>query len=403
LKKYLKLLRSTRGFSLVEVMIAAGMLGLVSLGVMQLTSNQSKSTKTFETKFEVTSIVAEIRTLLSNTESCKATFATNPANGGTAYDYNEGALSNPMSLRSVRGLVTRDRYTSNTDKNLAPSYGNANVKILSYELSDADPSVGINAADTQGTTHLIIEFYRGRGGLGKDTIKKKILINIERESTADNSVKDCNIGSVGLGSVSCTLIQGNYFAGPPEVCELSDYRDPSVNDDKDFAISENYIRDLLMLDADAPNTLIIGNDSTLDSVSFNTTTQFNGDTTLADGYSFSMASDKRLKKDFRPLENSSEKISKLSGFHFNWKSNDRADIGLIAQEVKDIYPELVIKNENGFYSVKYSQLIPILIEAHKEIRDENRNLKSNIDNILKSNMLMAEEICKKDNSYKFCN
>jgi prepilin-type N-terminal cleavage/methylation domain-containing protein len=392
-----------KGFSLVEVMVAAGMLGLVSLGVMKLTENQSKSSKTFETKFEVTSIVAEIRTLLSNSDSCTSTFVTNPANGGAAYSYNQGALSDPMSLRNTRGAVTTDKYTANSDKTAAPTYGNANVKILSYELSDADPSVGINAGETQGTTHLIVEFYRGRGGLGKETITKRILINVEREGPADNRIKDCNIGSVGLGSVSCTLLQGNYLAGPPEICELSDYRDPSANDDKDFAISESYMRDLLMLDGDAPNTLAIGDDPATDAISFNTTTMFNGDTTIDDGYSFSMASDKRLKTNFQEIKSASQKISMLNGFRFNWKSNGRSDIGLIAQEVNEIFPSLVLKNSKGFYSVKYAQFVPLLIEAHKEVLEENRKLRSNISEISKLNIFMIEEICKKDKSYKFCN
>jgi hypothetical protein len=83
------------------------------------------------------------------------------------------------------------------------------------------------------------------------------------------------------------------------------------------------------------------------------------------------SSDRRLKEDIHPLENSLEKILQLNGYNYHWKNKQispREQIGVIAQEVKEVFPDLVSTNPHtGFYSVNYEGLIPPLIEATKEI------------------------------------
>ncbi|MCF7846350.1 MAG: tail fiber domain-containing protein [Candidatus Peribacteraceae bacterium] len=60
-------------------------------------------------------------------------------------------------------------------------------------------------------------------------------------------------------------------------------------------------------------------------------------------------------------------IKKLRGVSFNWKDDGRADIGLIAQEVEQVLPEIVhTDSETGLKSVEYGNLVAPLIEAVKE-------------------------------------
>lgn len=89
----------------------------------------------------------------------------------------------------------------------------------------------------------------------------------------------------------------------------------------------------------------------------------------ADAYYY--ASDARLKKDVKPLENSLWKLLQLEGVSFTWneESGDRAgehDIGVIAQEVEKIMPEAVHTEEDGTKLVNYPKLTPLLINAIKE-------------------------------------
>ncbi|MCF0048868.1 tail fiber domain-containing protein [Dyadobacter sp. LJ53] len=82
-------------------------------------------------------------------------------------------------------------------------------------------------------------------------------------------------------------------------------------------------------------------------------------------------SDRRLKTKIQPFKNSLGKVSNLQGYHYNWedKTKDQTlQTGLIAQEVEQIFPELVSTNKDGFKSVNYIGLVPHLIESVKELK-----------------------------------
>lgn len=98
---------------------------------------------------------------------------------------------------------------------------------------------------------------------------------------------------------------------------------------------------------------------------------------------FLYSSDRNLKKNITPLEGSLEKILSLNGYSYNWKSTDRADIGVIAQEVETVYPELVHTDKNGVKSVEYANLIAPLIEAIKSQQKEIEALKAEVANLKK--------------------
>ena len=77
-------------------------------------------------------------------------------------------------------------------------------------------------------------------------------------------------------------------------------------------------------------------------------------------------SDINLKKDIEVVDSSTEMLNQLRGVKFTWKKNDEKSVGVIAQEVETILPELV-KGEEGDKSVNYSGLVGVLIEAVKEL------------------------------------
>ncbi len=83
------------------------------------------------------------------------------------------------------------------------------------------------------------------------------------------------------------------------------------------------------------------------------------------------SSDERLKENINDLTESLEKVLQLRGVTYNWKDkkefSSATQIGLIAQEVRNIIPELVDQDQEGFYSVQYSHLVPLLVEAIKEL------------------------------------
>lgn len=93
-----------------------------------------------------------------------------------------------------------------------------------------------------------------------------------------------------------------------------------------------------------------------------------------------IVSDGKLKQDIEPLKSTLEKVTRLRGVSFNWKPEKKnyakgfggkKQIGLIAQEVEAVFPELVYTDEKGMKAVAYDKLGPLVIEAIKELKQIN--------------------------------
>ena len=105
--------------------------------------------------------------------------------------------------------------------------------------------------------------------------------------------------------------------------------------------------------------------------------------------SIGACSDVRYKKNITPLTGSLDNVSKLNGVSYFWKADEFPDkkftgtkqIGVIAQEIEKIYPELVLTDAKGYKSVDYAKLTPILVEAIKELKSKNETLVSRLDNL----------------------
>ena len=80
---------------------------------------------------------------------------------------------------------------------------------------------------------------------------------------------------------------------------------------------------------------------------------------------FTSLSDVNKKKNIRPIENAIDITKKLEGVRFDWKETNSSSIGVIAQEVEKVLPELVVDTD-GVKSVSYGNIVGVLIEAIKE-------------------------------------
>jgi hypothetical protein len=109
------------------------------------------------------------------------------------------------------------------------------------------------------------------------------------------------------------------------------------------------------------------------------------------------ASDKRLKENIIPIDNALNKVQQLNGIHYSWKPEVKElgfnpskmnDTGLFAQEVQSVLPDAVklapfddndgtsISGEN-YLTVQYEKVVPLLVEAIKELKKEIEELKNN--------------------------
>jgi len=99
------------------------------------------------------------------------------------------------------------------------------------------------------------------------------------------------------------------------------------------------------------------------------------------------SSDSRLKDNITVIESPLEKVCKINGVSFNWNDKQSAyevgkkDIGVIAQEVEEVLPELVTTRDNGYKAVRYEKIVALLIEAVKEQQTQINNLTDKLNNL----------------------
>ena len=83
------------------------------------------------------------------------------------------------------------------------------------------------------------------------------------------------------------------------------------------------------------------------------------------------SSDRRLKKDIRPIEDALEKLDSITGVKYFWIEpklhNNGEQIGVIAQDVEKVFPQAVVTNSDGLKSVSYMGLVAPVIQAIKEL------------------------------------
>jgi hypothetical protein len=105
----------------------------------------------------------------------------------------------------------------------------------------------------------------------------------------------------------------------------------------------------------------------------------NGDLNVTgDITAFYVPSDRNWKDNITPIEDSLNKVLSISGNTFDWNENSNRkghDVGVIAQEIEKILPEAVVHREDGHISVDYQKIIPLLIEAIKDLKKDIDELK----------------------------
>lgn len=124
------------------------------------------------------------------------------------------------------------------------------------------------------------------------------------------------------------------------------------------------------------------------------------------------ASDERLKKDFSPISGALDKILNIKGYFFRWKDEHKGkekQIGVKAQDVEKVFPELVLTGADGLKSVAYQNLVAPIIEAIRELydkitglihRESERDLE--IEKLKKENQEIKAALCEISPKARVC-
>ena len=122
-----------------------------------------------------------------------------------------------------------------------------------------------------------------------------------------------------------------------------------------------------------------------------------GQACLTGGYT---TSDARWKKDLEPIENSLDGIMKLQGYKYNWRDEEfpemnfdkERQIGVIAQDLEKIYPELVRTDDKGYKAVSYEKLTVVLLEGMKEQQQQIESQHQQIESAQHENQQLKSEM-----------
>jgi hypothetical protein len=151
-------------------------------------------------------------------------------------------------------------------------------------------------------------------------------------------------------------------------------------DDNEIHAMNNTSVSTLYLNHDGGNVILIGSGS--GNVGIGTTSPAYRLHVVGDVYATgtvycngsALCSDQRWKTNIKPIQNALDNVLKMQGVTYYWKVDEYPDkhfpkgeqIGFIAQEIEKVYPQVVLTDKDGYKSVDYSRLTPILVEAIKE-------------------------------------
>jgi len=307
--------------------------------------------------------------------------------------YNAGLVSNTGVTDMLRIELNRNDHSTTPsgpaivfkDQDTNNNTNEARIKMMTVndtDFGDNDEAASnIIFSTTNGGVESDKMIITGRGNVGvnKTNPSRKLevggdfeaeAITINNEFTFPTSDGSANqvLQTNGNGTVSWATVSGG--GGTADAV-------------KTIASNTNATRYLTFVDSN--NATATGETVyTTDGITINPST----DTIRATGNIISYySSDRRLKDNLKPIEKASEKISKISGYEFNW--NDKAvdfeghDVGVIAQEIEEVLPEVVTERRDGYKAVQYEKIVALLIEGMKEQQKEIEELKERINQLEK--------------------
>ena len=110
---------------------------------------------------------------------------------------------------------------------------------------------------------------------------------------------------------------------------------------------------------------------------------YNPSTGTLNATNFNSLSDETVKENIQKIQDATNLLDMINPVSFTWKDTGSLSYGVIAQEIEKVLPNIVATNQdNGLKSVSYDQLIPILVQAIKELKIEIEHLKSTSKNLI---------------------
>ena len=298
---------------------------------------------------------------------------------------------------NITGSVTADNYSgvfigalsssaqiaSEISGAFTPASSSFSTRITAQEAfsSSADTifasNAGINTATASLSASLSLDIAKNVA-TGSDHETR--ITTLENTTLLSGSAQV--LSGSGVFSSSAQLPAG-LVSGSPQVVTLLDGQDISVN-----SISASIYHEIY-----TTQSINLGSGSFQFGDSIDDTHVFTGSMFITGGLSVTgiisasddiiafASSDERLKDNVTPIGSALNKINQIGGYEFDWNSDSNHsghDVGVIAQEIEKVLPEVVTTRDNGYMAVRYEKIVALLIEAIKEQQLQIDELKSKL-------------------------
>ena len=235
---------------------------------------------------------------------------------------------------------------------------NANSTSASAFAVSSAGGVAIGATGTNGT--LALTSYKAMSQTASDTITQTaagdFTINANSSTTTSFTVASAGAVTIGATGTNGSLSLNSYNAMNIGLGATNGM----IITSNAAATNSNYVLQMYCGSTRIYWADTLGNHTALSSVS--------------------ALSDNRLKTNIQPIDNCLDKVMKLNGVYFNWSDPERSahrNIGLIAQNVQEVVPELV-NSSDEYLSVNYAQMVSVLIGAIQEQQKQIDELKAKL-------------------------
>jgi hypothetical protein len=322
---------------------------------------------------------------------------------------NGGSGSQSVVLTSlVSGIQTTAAtdagltYNSDTDTITAGIFSGSGASLTSIPNSALDNSTisGISLGGTLGTLTLGVS---GNGLSGSDTYDGSagstftVSSNATNNNTASTVVFRDSSGNFSAGTITADLtgdVTGNADTATNATTSASCSGNAATAtilqtsraiNGVNFNGSAAITTPINVTDESSDTTCfpVFTTDATgnRDAHTDSSALTYNASTGTLAATNVNSTSDVNLKTDIHNIEDAVTTINQIRGVKFRWRELDIPSVGVIAQEVEEVLPELIsVRSDNGTKSVNYNGLVGVLIEAVKELSTRVEHLESQLNN-----------------------
>ena len=300
-----------------------------------------------------------------------------------------GSLNTFNNATDFKGLVTAAKITANSLDVSGDVNFTGNTTFVNTTILETTDGLLHLAANNEFADTLDIGFFghynltgaNSHAGFFRDSGTKEFYVFGRLDTTAGNEPNtNINIldATFELANVHIDVVKANQIAANGTITA------PTINANN---FTGTFSGDGSALTGTG-STVLIKSDSTAYNVTFtnqlsgpqantfvNTGFTFNPSTGQCNATDFNATSDITLKENLSPIDNAIELVSNLTGYTFDWKNQERSSIGVTAQDVEKILPQLVTQLDEH-KSVNYNGIIGVLIQAIKELNTKIDKLNS---------------------------